>query len=326
MAGVRMTTHFKPPWPARSTFLGDLASSALLESPRPGTATFLGDLVRNALLEPPIPPASLTNLLAANALLSRPVNEADAYLRRILRREAVDTSPTSPLRQVEAALWPVIATWANVHLLNVSPSGSFSKGTANASGTDIDLFISISSTAVEGLREIYNTLDRALQSAGYKTRRQNVSLNITVGGQSVDLVPAKRQNLVVQDHSLYRRKVDSWIKTNVAAHAVHVSMSGRTEEIRIVKLWRDQLGLDWPSFYLELAVIRALGHSPYGDLAANVSRVFEFLRDEFLTARIVDPANSNNIISDDLTAAEKLRIGDAGSRARATHYWSQIVA
>lgn len=164
-----------------------------------------------------------------------------------------------------------------------------------------------------------------MQLAGHKTRRQNVSINITVDGQSVDLVPAKRQNLMLADHSLYRRKADSWTKTNVAAHALQVSESGRTEEIRILKLWRDQLGLDWPSFYLELTVIRALRFAPFGDLAANVSRVFEYLRDDFLTARFEDPANTNNVISEDLTAADKLRIRAAGTRARATQYWRDIV-
>jgi hypothetical protein len=321
-----MMTNYDPPWSTRSTFLGDLARNALMEKPRPAGSTFLGQLARNALLEPPLPPLSLANALLAARLLNPPVNEADAYLRRILQREAVDTSDTSPLRRVEATLWPIIRAWANGHLLSVAPSGSFSKGTANASGTDIDLFISVSSDAVEGLREIYNTLDCALQSAGYRTRRQNVSINVMVGGQSVDMVPAKRQNFLVEDHSLYRRKVDSWTKTNVAAHALVVANSGRTQEIRVLKLWRDQHGLDFPSFYLELTVLRALGYfSPYGNLAANVSKVFEFLRDDFLTARIVDPANSNNIISEDLTVAEKLTVRAAAARARATRYWSHIV-
>jgi len=318
-------TTYNPPWSARSTYLGELARNALLKNPRQRT-TVLGEMARNALLEPPKSPLSLPNILAANRLLNPPVNAADAYLRRILQREAVDTSPTSPLRIVQTTLWPVIWNWANGHLISVAPSGSFSKGTANASGTDIDLFVSVSATAAEGLREIYNTLDRALEYAGYKTRRQNVSINITVGGQSVDLVPAKRQNWFVEDHSLYRRKVDSWTKTNVAAHALHVAQSGRTEEIRIVKLWRDQMGLDWPSFYLELTVLRALGvFSTYGDLAGNVWKVFEFLRDDFLTARIVDPANTNNIISDDLGGADKLRIRSAAIEALSKPYWSQIV-
>ena len=295
-----MTTNYNPPWPARGTFVGGLDNA-------------------------PPPPMSLVNALIAARLLEPPVSQADAYLRRILRREAVDTSMTSPLRRVQTTLWSVIWTWANGHLLSVEPSGSFSKGTANASGTDIDLFISVSPNVVETLREIYDKLERALQAAGYKTRRQNVSINITVDGQSVDLVPAKRQNLMLADHSLYRQKADSWTKTNVASHALHVSLSGRTEEIRIMKLWRDQLGLDWPSFYLELTVIRALRFAAYGDLAVNVSKVFDFLRDDFLAARIVDPANTNNVISDDLTAADKLRIKAAGTRARATQYWRDIV-
>ncbi|MCR5881325.1 hypothetical protein [Phenylobacterium sp. J367] len=223
------------------------------------------------MLEPP-KPVTLADALLVARMLNPPANQADLHCGGILRREAVDTSPTSTLRLVQTTLWPVISPWANGHLLSVVPSGSFSKGTANASGTDIDLFIFQSRRLrSKACAKSTTPLDRALQTAGYKTRRQNVSININVAGQSVDLVPAKRQNWLVEDHSLYRRKVDSWTKTNVAAHALHVAHSGRTEEIRIMKLWRDQLGLDWPSFYLELTVIRALGvFSTYGDLAANV--------------------------------------------------------
>jgi hypothetical protein len=301
-----MTSHYEPPWPARSGLFGDLGNALLVPSPLPMSLVPALMLARLRLLDPPI-------------------NHANAYLRNILRREAVDTSLTSPLRKVQTTLLPVIRTWANGHLLSVEPSGSFAKGTANTSGTDIDLFVSVSPNVVESLGEIYDTLERALRAAGYKTRRQNVSINITVDGQSVDLVPAKRQNLILDDHSLYRRKADTWTKTNVATHAWHVSISGRTEEIRIIKLWRDQLSLEWPSFYLELTVIRALRLSAFGDLAENVSKVFEFLRDDFLNARIEDPANSNNIISDDLNVAEKSRIKAAGARARATQYWRDIV-
>lgn len=267
----------------------------------------------------------LEDLGKKRSLATPQLNQGDAYLLSILQSETVDTSIASPLHKIEATLRPVIAKWANGHLLSIQPSGSFSKGTANVSGTDIDLIISLSPNVVENLRDVYNKLDRALQYAGYNPRRQNVSLNITVDGQSVDLVPAKRQNMLSEDHSLYRRKADTWTKTNVATHAYTVSWSGRTREIRILKLWRDQLGLDWPSFYLELTVIRALRSAPFGTLADNVSRVFEFLRDDFETSRFVDPSNSNNIVSDDLSLAEKRRIRIAGNRARDTLYWRDIV-
>ena len=77
---------------------------------------------------------------------------ADAYLQQILNREAVDTGIFSPIRAVQAALKPAIRQWANRFLIGVSASGSFAKGTANRSGTDIDLFISLSSETRETLK------------------------------------------------------------------------------------------------------------------------------------------------------------------------------
>ncbi|HUY95038.1 MAG TPA: hypothetical protein VMU71_07050, partial [Terracidiphilus sp.] len=61
---------------------------------------------------------------------------ADSYLRAVLRREEVDAGIDSPVRRVEAALWPLIARWGGSSLVRVHPSGSFAKGTANRSGTD----------------------------------------------------------------------------------------------------------------------------------------------------------------------------------------------
>ena len=71
---------------------------------------------------------------------------ADIYLQRILMREAVDAGPASPVRGALTWLRPIIVEWAGGYLADLSPSGSFAKGTANKSGTDIDLFISLAHT------------------------------------------------------------------------------------------------------------------------------------------------------------------------------------
>ena len=182
---------------------------------------------------------------------------ADEYLQNILQREAVDTGPLSPVRNVQTQIQPIIRDWAGDKLVSISPSGSFAKGTANKSGTDIDLFVSLSQETTETLKEIYNKLFNRMAEKGYSPSRQNVSINIKVNGYSVDLVPAKRQDSYSADHSLYRRKADTWTKTNVTTHINTVIQGGRTRETRIVKLWRNQKGLDFPSFYLELTVINA---------------------------------------------------------------------
>jgi hypothetical protein len=150
----------------------------------------------------------------------------------------------------------------------------------------------------------------------------------------VDLVPGKRQNALSSDHSLYRRKADTWTKTNVLTHARTVIGAARGNEIRILKLWRNQKGLDFPSFYLELSVIRALSARPLPGLLSNnalpmlsqrVRAVFDYLRDSFPAARIADPANTNNIISEDLTAQEKAKVSAAAKPAREAASWEDIV-
>jgi hypothetical protein len=249
---------------------------------------------------------------------------ADQYLFGILAREAVDTGPLSPVRQVQAVLYPIIQQWGNTRLVAVHPSGSFMKGTANKSGTDIDLFISLSEETTETLKEIYNLLFDKMKANGYPPTRQNVSINVRVNGYSVDLVPGKRQSSYGNDHSLFRRKADTWTKTNVVTHINHVILNGRLAESRIIKLWRSQKKLDFPSFYLELAVINALPPLYSETLSGNMVRIFEYLRDRFPIARVVDPANTNNIISDDLSLADKMKIAQA-ARWALTKKWGEVV-
>lgn len=249
----------------------------------------------------------------------------DQYLYGILARETVDTSYLSPVFSAKATLMPVIGAWGGEFIQSVNPSGSFAKGTANASGTDIDLFISLYSFTTPSLRDIYLSLSNALTNAGYAVRRQDVSLGVKVGHVDVDLVPGKQQTALTTDHSLYRRKADTWTKTNVQTHIDVVLGSRRQSEIRIIKLWRDQSRLDFPSVCLELVVIQALQYNVSDSLGVRVMSVFIFLANKFLSSTFMDPANGSNVISDDLTYAEKLAIEQAARVALSRQYWSEIV-
>jgi hypothetical protein len=249
---------------------------------------------------------------------------ADQYLYNILAREAVDVSATSPVRGIQANITPLLQAWAGPHLRGIVPSGSFAKGTANRSGTDIDLFISLTETATASLGDIYNSLFETLRIAGAAPKKQNVSINIRLNGYDVDLVPARQQNMLSEDHSLFRRRANTWTKTNVATHIAYVMYGECIPEIRILKLWRNQKGLDFPSFYLELVVIAAL-RGVSGTLAQRVFKALTYIRGNLLTARIVDPSNTNNVISDDLTAVEKASLVAAARIALGAKNWSEIV-
>ena len=204
-------------------------------------------------------------------------------------------------------------------------SGSMSKGTAISIGTDADIFISLSSTTPGTLQDVYDSLHFAVINAGYPARKQNVSIGTTVNGHKIDLVPGRRQDQYGNDHSLYKSKSRAWTKTNINTHINKVTSSNRVNEIKLTKIWRELHGLSFPSFYLELAVIDALKHARIGDLSSNFLKVLHFLAGDFTRSRYLDPANTNNIISDDLTAQEKQIIAASASEATRQTNWNRIV-
>ena len=106
-----------------------------------------------------------------------------------------------------------------------------------------------------------------------------------MNGFKVDLVPGKLQNALTVDHSLYRRKADTWTKTNVATHIQYVRSGGQLDETRVLKLWRNQKGLDFPSFYLEMALIEALrGPSAFATALASLCEGVSHPRSNALSA------------------------------------------
>ncbi|MBK9967219.1 MAG: nucleotidyltransferase [Holophagales bacterium] len=251
---------------------------------------------------------------------------ANDYLRGLLQKYAAPVGPAAPVLLGLGPIQDVIRRWAGSQLLGMALSGSYAKGTAVRGDADVDLFISLSPTTKETLREIYTSLLDRLREENLRPREKNVCRRVTSGGFSIDLVPAKKQAGVTPDHSLWVRKRATWQQTNIDKHIALVRGSGRREEIILLKVWRDQQRLDFPSIYLELCVIRALSGRPFGDLASNVLLALQFFSDAFVSARIQDPANSNNVISDDLTNAEKALVQAAAARSLQKKTWQEVIS
>lgn len=80
--------------------------------------------------------------------------------------------------------------------------------------------------------------------------------------------------------------------------ATHRTCSGlwKDGEIRAIKIWRANHGLDFPSFYLELIVLDALAGCG-SSVANNVQRTLGYIADNLTARRVEDPANTNNTVS-----------------------------
>jgi len=253
----------------------------------------------------------------------------DLYLRATIGRYRVAESSEATPYRVRTRLMPKLRQWGGKWLEEVTVSGSYAKGTAirgvslAPSDVDVDLFLSLSREMNEPLAEMQQKLCGALQE--YQARIVNVSVRIGFENRSVDLVVGRRRE-DGNDHSLWRAREGSWVRTNVVEQARFVRDSGCLDEILALKIWRRRQGLYFPSYCLELAVIEALAEGTGSEgLGARVHRVLGWLATELPGAVLRDPANRSNVVSDVMTESEKWRVSHAAWAAARAEEWTDVI-
>jgi hypothetical protein len=173
------------------------------------------------------------------------------------------------------------------YLESVKLAGSHAKGT-DLRDSDVDLFLTYSPNTPAPLSAIQTDL-----VDHFHGQIRNVSVRIAYKGLTVDLVPS-------QNNILWQARFNTSLKTDIDKQIRYVRNSGLIDEILALKIWRRRHALRFPSFLMELATI----HARPKDFRA----LLHFLATDFPTTRLLDPANSDNVVSDLLTEVEKLRI------------------
>ena len=220
--------------------------------------------------------------------------------------------------------------------MEIKRSGSREKGTAIKGKSDMDMFVSISDTnGYFMLRELYGDLYDYLQKDGLKVRKQNVSIGVVFKGYDIDVVPARKVNsssyvkqaIRYNDHYLWSNKKDNRMLTNIQKHIDLVRESGIQNIIILLKIWKYQKQIDFPSIYLEIILIDAFEkYNDFGKTFENkVLYAFDYIYKNIIDKKVVDPSNSTNIISDTLSLAEKQRIKQKTKEAIDAKYWSEVV-
>jgi len=226
-----------------------------------------------------------------------------------------------------------LQNWASTCFIATINSGSRAKGTAISLASDVDYLVSLTSDCNAnngGLKSIYDALHTFLNTNYSPVWKQNVSFRIKIGTLEVDITPARKHSGNTNDHWIYVSKQDTWRQTNIQKHITDISNSGRQNEIKLLKIWRELNRLDFPSIYLEYMTINTL--SGKSKDATKLADNFWFVLQELskdtnnpLNSRIVDPANSTNILSELLNATEKKAIITLAKTAAGQKKWNDIV-
>jgi hypothetical protein len=166
-------------------------------------------------------------------------------------------------------------------------------------------------------------VEARLRAAGHSVIRHNVALRLQyTPGWHVDVVPGRALDGTYEYADLWVSERESTRQTSLKRH-IELARSGDREVVRLLKLWRARHVVPVGSFVLELATARALRGVAGLSLEARLRRVLELLgRLEDL--RLVDPANSANVVTEDLEWGRKKAVGEMAVRAL-SEAWERVV-
>ncbi|HWY22273.1 MAG TPA: hypothetical protein VNX26_13695 [Candidatus Acidoferrum sp.] len=247
----------------------------------------------------------------------------DQYAASVVEKYQVSKSAGSPSHHAADAVIPMLQQWCGQHLLGIALSGAYAKGTAITLSSSVDIVLSLHLSSETEVRSEFWKLFEYLADQNLQPHTRTVSLQVESNGLRVDLVPAWSTG--GGDQILYHKEPGSPFRTNVAQHVHLITNAGRSQEICALKIWRERHALDFPSFYMELSTLLALEGERFGQLAENVFTVLRYFAGPLAQAVIRDPANPDNVISDDLTHAQKKNIAQAAHKALEDDDWERII-
>jgi len=202
--------------------------------------------------------------------------------------------------------------------------GSYGKKTLIRASFDLDIVIYFPSTDYRSLSTIYNSVHQTLREANYFVNPKNVALRLPYqDGFHIDVVPGRAQDEIFYYATLYKNEEGSTRQTSIKIHIDNVRQSNAREIIKLMKLWRLRHTLDWMSFAIELTVIRALAGQAVYDYGDAMTKVLQFIYNNILTVRLVDPANSNNIL--EMPLYLRMILQNQAHISLNSTYWKDIV-
>jgi len=253
-----------------------------------------------------------------------PVITTDQYAASIVEKYRIVPDTKSASHRAADEVLPLIKKWGKEHLLGLTLSGAYAKNTAITLSSHVDVLIALSPVPGMEMKNIFWSLFKYLSDQDLHPHTRDVSIRLQSGGVSVDLIPACRDH-ETPGNTLFHKRSGQAIHTDIARHVHLLANSGRQQEVCAFKIWRERMSLDFPSLYLELTVLRALGPERFGQLAENVLAVLRYLSHRFEQAVVADPANAANVVSNDLSAANKKAIATAARDALDDENWKKIL-
>ncbi len=248
---------------------------------------------------------------------------ANTFLEDLLKSQELDSEDNSQLEQHEQEVRNFLAEKFDENPV-IKIAGSVKKGTAIHESYDLDIVVYFPSSDERSLKQIYDDMV-SLLSEEYTIQPKTSAVRITglQGNEDnndyhIDVVPGRfiKDSEDVFLHVSYGDK--ERMQTNLKTHIEHVVNSNCEDIIKLVKIWKKRNNVEIRTFVLELFVIKHLEDvSDKSDLENCFITVMSAFRDNQIIG-LVDPANSNNNVSQTMTDSQKEFVASKASETLET--------
>lgn len=250
---------------------------------------------------------------------------SDEYLRGLLDQQNLTDAEDQTLRNLRDTIEGQLRNGLS-KVERVYYAGSFGKNTMIRESYDLDIVVYWAADCGFTLEAIYKAIGNALKKHWNYTIPKTVAWELPFqGGFHIDVVPGRALDNTFRYANLYRSDTGTSFQTSIKVHIDTIRNSGRRAAIRLMKLWRKRKSVPFKkSLALELITMDACSGTRTDNLEQQLLAAFRYIKDNIVTARLVDPANSNNVISDEIPYADKAAIQAAAQAALNAQYWSQV--
>ena len=227
------------------------------------------------------------------------------YLEKILEQQTFDDDDKElkDLRKRRKDIDKKLRTHFSKSSPSIKWAGSMAKRTMIREAYDGDMtcyFPEDEKEAGETLKEIYENVMKAL-AEDYQVQSKASAIRVRDkedwnNDLHIDVVPGRFTDEDTEDVNLHRTTPEKErLKTNLQTHIDHIKISGVTEAIRLMKLWKARNGLvAAKTFVLELLVVKLLKNKKSSGLSAQLEHVWNVFKADPDNLSVEDPANSNN--------------------------------
>ncbi len=247
------------------------------------------------------------------------------YLEDILTKQQLTHDQIQNLQNLRNEIQDVLTGNWNAPTPRFYYGGSYAKNTMIQESYDLDIVIYFSSDTNHSLKDIYEAVEARLKTK-YITIRKNVAIRLPYErGLHVDIVPGRALDNSYLYANLYASDLNTSKQTSIKKHIDLVRKNGGYQNvIRLLKIWKLRNNLDLRTFPLEIITANALV-GVNSNLDNKFWTVLEFLRDQFQTVWLEDPANSNNIVSDSISDFTKMSVTKAAWTSLSKKTWNEII-